>query len=62
MPVRVDIAGTKSLAGGEAAATRLRTLLPSATITVWPNATHSLPMQERATLGPQLMEFWRANG
>lgn len=62
MPVRVDIAGTKSLAGGEAAAARLRGLLPSATITVWPQATHSLPMQERTTLGPQLAEFWRANG
>ena len=62
MPVRVDIAGTKSLAGGEEAAARLRALLPSATITVWPRATHSLPMQERTTLGPQLLEFWRANG
>lgn len=62
MPVRVDIAGTKSLAGGEAAAARLRTLLPSATTTVWPRATHSLPMQERTTLSPQLVEFWRASG
>lgn len=62
MPVRADIAGTGSLAGGEEAAARLRALLPSATVTVWPRATHSLPMQERATLGPLLVEFWRANG
>lgn len=59
MPVRVDIAGRQSLAGGDEAASRLRTLLPGAAISVWPEATHSLPMQERATLDPQLLQFWR---
>ena len=61
MPVRADLAGTKSLAGGDAAASRLRRLLTTPEVTVWPNATHSLPMQERATLGPQLLEFWRTH-
>lgn len=61
MPLRVDIAGTKSLAGGEEAVDRLRALRPEATVTLWPEATHSLPMQERASLGPALLDFWRAN-
>jgi len=61
MPVRVDLAGTKSLAGGASAADRLHRLLPNATITLWPQATHSLPMQERETLGPQLMDFWQSH-
>lgn len=59
MPLRVDIAG-RSLAGGQAAVDRVRRLCPNATATLWPEATHSLPMQERATLGPALLEFWRA--
>lgn len=61
MPVRVDLAGAKSLAGGKEAASRLNRLLPHAEITVWDHATHSLPMQERATLGPQLLEYWRTH-
>lgn len=60
MPVRADIGGTKSLAGGEKAVERLRALLPQATVTLWPAATHSLPMQEADTLGPQLLDFWGA--
>lgn len=61
MPVRVDLAGTNSLAGGTASASRLNRLLTDATVTVWPKATHSLPMQERTTLGPQLVEYWQSH-
>ena len=61
MPVRVDVAGTRSLAGGEQAASRLNRVLPHAQVTLWDHATHSLPMQERATLGPQLLDSWRTH-
>lgn len=58
MPVRVDIASAKSLAGGEQAATRITTLLPSAQAKVWPGTTHSLPMQVTADLDADLLAFW----
>lgn len=58
MPVRVDIASAKSLAGGEQAATRITTLLPSAQAKVWPGTTHSLPMQVTADLDADLLVFW----
>lgn len=58
LPVRVDIAGTSSLAGGQAAADRIGALLPRAETNFWPDATHSLPMDKRAELGPQLLAFW----
>lgn len=61
MPMRVDIAGTKSLAGAQDAVDRISDLRPQATVTLWPDATHSLPMQERATLDPALLEFWRTH-
>ncbi len=58
VPLRVDIAGTKSLAGGSRAADRIRTLRPDATVEFWPTATHSLPMQENAAIGPALLDLW----
>lgn len=58
MPLRVDIAGTKSLAGGQEAVDRLQQVTPDATLRLWPDATHSLPMQKRAELAPQLLQFW----
>ncbi|MDO5697121.1 MAG: alpha/beta fold hydrolase [Dermatophilus congolensis] len=61
MPLRVDIGGTKSLAGGQEAVDRIRALLPEAEAKLWPSATHSLPMQEKDTLGPELLTFWRDN-
>jgi pimeloyl-ACP methyl ester carboxylesterase len=60
MPLRVDLAGTRSLAGGAVAAERLRRLCPDATVELWPKATHSLPMQEREALAPALLAFWRS--
>lgn len=61
MPVRADIGGTKSLAGGEEAVARLRALLPNAVVKFWPDATHSLPMEKADELGSELLEFWRAH-
>ncbi|MGO4957436.1 alpha/beta fold hydrolase [Luteococcus sp. Sow4_B9] len=58
MPVRVDLGGASTLAGGEESAHRLRTLLPGAHVTVWPEGTHSLPMQRREELGGELLHFW----
>lgn len=57
LPIRIDIASEKSLAGGHNAARRAQELT-DATVTIWPDTSHSLPMQARATLGPQLAAFW----
>lgn len=57
MPVRIDLGGSQSLAGA-GAADRVRTLLPDSTVTTWPDATHSLPMQESGALGAALLDFW----
>ena len=58
MPVRIDIAGGQSLAGGQGAVDRMRALLPHAQVTLWPDTTHSLPMQAKAALDPALVQFW----
>ncbi len=58
MPVYVAIAGRDSLAGGDGGANKARELLPHATVQVWPNATHSLPMQEAELLAERLNGFW----
>lgn len=58
MPVYVGLGGRASLAGGEAAARTARTHLPDATVTVWPDATHSLPMQEPDGLARDLLALW----
>ncbi|MBB1056103.1 alpha/beta hydrolase [Dietzia sp. B19] len=60
MPVRADIAGTSSLAGGQKAVDRLGRLRPDAFVTLWPNATHSLPMQEKENISAQLLDYWQA--
>ncbi|WP_017538844.1 alpha/beta hydrolase [Nocardiopsis halophila] len=57
MPVRVDIAADKSLAGGREAADRARSLGKDP-VTVWPETTHSLPMQAADRLGPELEGYW----
>lgn len=58
MPSYVAIGGRASLAGGRKAATRAEAHLPNATVEVWDEATHSLPMQVRAQLEPRLRAFW----
>jgi len=60
MPVRVDIAAEKSLAGGTEAADRARAL-GLGPVTVWPGTTHSLPMQAAEPLGTELPAWWRAH-
>ena len=57
MPIRVDMASEKSLAGGAEAADRARDL-GIETVTVWPHTTHSLPVQAADRLGPELRRFW----
>ncbi|GGR54559.1 pimeloyl-ACP methyl ester carboxylesterase [Nocardioides luteus] len=57
MPVYVAIASDKSLAGGEDAAKRAQRL-PDATVKIWPETTHSLPMQVSAELDAELERFW----
>lgn len=59
MPVRVDLGEASSLSGGAQAADRVRPLLRHGTVKTWPSGTHSLPMDEYATLGPELLGFWR---
>lgn len=56
--LRVDLGGRSDLAGGAKGANRIRALRPDAVVTLWPEATHSLPMQEHAALGPELVRFW----
>jgi pimeloyl-ACP methyl ester carboxylesterase len=58
MPVYVAIGGRDSLAGGQDAADRAAALLPHVRVQVWPDATHSLPMQEADGLQSVLGEFW----
>lgn len=58
MPVYVAIAGRNSVAGGNKAVERAQKILPQASIQVWDNATHSLPMQEAESLTPVLEQFW----
>lgn len=60
MPIRVDIASDKSLAGGERAAERARSL-GKAPVTRWPETTHSLPMQAAGPLGEELERYWGAH-
>lgn len=57
MPTFVAIAARSSLAGGQHAFQRAR-LIPHVQAAIWPDTTHSLPMQAHATLDPALIEFW----
>lgn len=59
MPTYVAIAARDSIAGGERAAERARQL-PDAVVEIFPDTTHSLPMQAAARLAAELPEFWRA--
>lgn len=60
MPVYVAIASDSSLAGGDAAAERAA-LIPEAQVKVWPDTTHSLPMQVAPALDAELETFWAAH-
>lgn len=58
MPTYVAIAERDSLAGGEKAAARARQL-DDAQVAVFPDTTHSLPMQAKDRLNSELPDFWR---
>jgi pimeloyl-ACP methyl ester carboxylesterase len=60
MPTYVAIADSDSLAGGGAAADRARRL-PKRIVDVWPDTTHSLPMQAKEKLDSRLKGFWTAS-
>lgn len=60
MPVRVDLASDKSLAGGDEAADRARAM-GKEPVTIWPRTTHSLPLQATEQLGPELERYWAAH-
>lgn len=53
MPVFVGLGGRSAVTDTEAAAARARTL-PNATVRVWPDGTHSLPMQYPDALHEEL--------
>lgn len=57
MPVYVAFADHDSLAGSETARKRAAGL-PDGAVRVWPNTTHSLPMQVSADLSVELDRFW----
>ncbi len=59
MPVYVAIAES-SLSGGEGAAEKAE-LIPDAQVKIWPNTTHSLPMQVAPALDAELETFWTAH-
>lgn len=60
MPVYVAIASDSSLAGGEAGAAKAK-LIPDSQVKVWPDTTHSLPMQVAPALDAELETFWAAH-
>ncbi|MDR7381951.1 alpha/beta fold hydrolase [Promicromonospora iranensis] len=60
MPAYVAIASDSSLAGGEAAADKAK-LIPDARVKIWPDTTHSLPMQVAPALDAELEAFWAAH-
>jgi pimeloyl-ACP methyl ester carboxylesterase len=56
MPAYIAIAARASLAGAEVEASWARRI-PHAEVDVWPNTTHSLPVQVTAALGERLSAF-----
>lgn len=61
MPTYVAIASRRSQARGRRAAARAATL-PDATVDVWPDTTHSLPMQVPTEVAHRLDRFWDHEG
>jgi pimeloyl-ACP methyl ester carboxylesterase len=59
MPVYVAIASDSSLTGGDAV--EKAQLIPDAQVKVWPDTTHSLPMQVAPALDAELETFWAAH-
>jgi pimeloyl-ACP methyl ester carboxylesterase len=57
MPVYAALAGRSAVHDGARAADVARAGLPSPTIELWPDATHSLPMEQTAPLDRMILAF-----
>jgi hypothetical protein len=57
VPVYAAVAGCSVMHNGAHAADVARTEIPDPTVELWPDATHSLPMEETAELDPEVLAF-----
>ena len=57
MPVYAALAGRSAMHDGARAADFARAELPYPTVELWPDATHSLPMEQTATLDRTILAF-----
>jgi pimeloyl-ACP methyl ester carboxylesterase len=57
MPVYAALAGRSVMHNGAHAAEVARTEIPDPTVELWPDATHSLPMEESAQLDRTILAF-----
>ena len=57
MPVYAALAGRSVMHKGARAADVARAQIPEPTIELWPNATHSLPMEQTASLDGSILAF-----
>lgn len=60
VPTYVALAGDSPITGGERSSARAA-LIPGAQVRVWPDTTHSLPMQVPERLAAELAAFWAAH-
>jgi pimeloyl-ACP methyl ester carboxylesterase len=61
MPVYAALAGRSVMHNGAHAADVARAEIPDPTIELWPEATHSLPMEQAATLDRTILAFMAAH-
>ena len=61
MPVYAALAGRSVMHDGAHAADVARTAVPGATVTLWPAATHSLPLEQAAALDRAMLTFMAAH-
>jgi pimeloyl-ACP methyl ester carboxylesterase len=61
MPVYTALAGRSTMHDGARAADVARAAIPGATVTLWPAATHSLPLEQAAPLGRAILAFMAAH-
>jgi pimeloyl-ACP methyl ester carboxylesterase len=61
MPVYAALAGRSAMHDGARAADVARAAVPGATVTFWPAATHSLPLEQAAPLDRMILDFMAAH-
>jgi pimeloyl-ACP methyl ester carboxylesterase len=61
MPVYAAFAGRSAMHDGARAADVARAAVPGATVTLWPAATHSLPLEQAAPLDRMILDFMAAH-